>query len=85
MTHSHDHSDADKISCDDVLAHLVEFLNGEVDEKKKAEIDLHLETCRSCYSRADFERVLKKRLQDANTQDVPDRLKNRINRLLDDF
>ncbi len=83
MTDSYDHSD--KISCDDVLTHLVEYLNGEVDEAKQGEIDRHLKTCRECYSRADFERVLKTRIKNANADAVPDSLKNRIDGLLKDF
>ncbi|MBT5245033.1 MAG: mycothiol system anti-sigma-R factor [Rhodospirillaceae bacterium] len=83
MTDKHDHSD--KISCEDVLAHLIEFLNGEVNAEKQAQIDAHLQTCRGCYSRADFERVLKKRIKNANSEAVPDSLKNKIDGLLKDF
>ena len=83
MSDTHDHSE--EISCEDVLAHLVEFLNGEVDEAKQRQIDHHLESCRSCYSRADFERVLKKRIKNANSDAVPDSLKNRIDDLLKEF
>jgi|SaaInl8_135m_RNA_FD_contig_21_2198469_length_598_multi_13_in_0_out_0_1 anti-sigma factor (TIGR02949 family) len=83
MNHNHEH--AGGISCEDVLAHLVEYLNGEVDEIKQAEIDRHLETCRGCYSRADFERLLKKKISSANAEAVPDSLKKRIDGLLEDF
>jgi anti-sigma factor (TIGR02949 family) len=83
MTDTHDHSD--EITCEDVLAHLIEFLNGEVDAHKQAEIDHHLESCRGCYSRADFERVLKKRIKKAHNDVVPDSLKNRIDALLKEF
>ncbi|NQU59481.1 MAG: mycothiol system anti-sigma-R factor [Rhodospirillales bacterium] len=83
MTENHDHSD--KISCEDVLAHLVEYLNGEVSDEQQSEIDRHLESCRGCYSRADFERVLKKRIKNANADAVPESLKNRIDGLLKDF
>ncbi|MCO6413058.1 MAG: zf-HC2 domain-containing protein [Thiogranum sp.] len=70
-----------QIGCEEALKQLLEYLDQELGEQHSHEVDQHLSTCRSCYSRMEFEKRLKQRLQDAGRQEVPDTLKDRINRL----
>jgi anti-sigma factor (TIGR02949 family) len=81
--HTHDHPQG--ISCEDVLKHLVDFLHGEVDDIKTAEIEKHLDSCRGCFSRAEFEKALKARVKNDGAEAAPEGLQNRLNDLMDKF
>jgi anti-sigma factor (TIGR02949 family) len=70
-----------QIGCEEALKQLLEYLDGELPEQHLHEVDRHLSTCRSCYSRVEFESRLKQRLQDAGRQQVPGTLKDRIDQL----
>ena len=51
-----------RVSCEEVLSKLYAYLDREVDELTTSEIDHHLEHCRECFSRAEFEKVLRNRV-----------------------
>jgi anti-sigma factor (TIGR02949 family) len=70
-----------EISCEEALKNLLEQLDHELGEEQAETMDHHLSTCRSCYSRMEFEKRLKLHLREAGQQDVPDSLKNRITKL----
>lgn len=74
-----------KLSCEDVLENLFIYLDREVDEKMHADIEHHLQQCRECYSRADFERRLKQRIAETGEADAPEELQQRIKSLIDRF
>ena len=44
------------IKCEEALESLFEYLDGEIDGERHAAIEKHLEICRECYPRAQFER-----------------------------
>ena len=46
------------LTCEEVLKHLVAYLDRETDGHTAAEIEHHLEKCRGCFSRAEFEKQL---------------------------
>ena len=70
-------------TCEDALRVLAAHLDGELDGAR--ELERHLETCRSCYSRAEFERRLKARVADLGHEPVSDALSRRIRTLIGDF
>ena len=45
------------VNCEEALESLFEYLDGELDESNAAAIEKHLEICRKCYPRAQFERA----------------------------
>ena len=45
------------LTCEEVLKHLVAYLDREADERTTAEIERHLDECRGCFSRAAPERL----------------------------
>jgi anti-sigma factor (TIGR02949 family) len=73
------------LTCEEVLKHLVAYLDHESDAHTAAEIERHLERCRGCYSRAEFERQLKARVRAAGSRAAPERLRARIKKLVDEF
>ncbi len=66
------------IDCEEALRRLAEYLDHELGEVPRAEVEAHLETCRSCYSRAEFERELKSRLRELRQAPVDPAFESRI-------
>lgn len=79
------HTHKPGISCEEVLRQLLAYLDRDVDAHTAALIDRHLEACRGCFSRADFERKLKAHLQGAGEKPAPGRLRARIKDIVDKF
>jgi anti-sigma factor (TIGR02949 family) len=50
------------ITCEEALRVLADYLDGELSHSSHRSLEHHLEVCRSCYSRAEFESRLKSRL-----------------------
>lgn len=75
----------DITSCEEALKVLAEHLDRELDERRDAQLHDHLESCRSCYSRAEFEGRLKAQIRALGADDVPDDVAGRIQSLLGTF
>jgi anti-sigma factor (TIGR02949 family) len=73
------------MSCEEVLRHLVAYLDCEMDAATAAAIERHLEECRGCFSRAEFEKKLKAHVGEAASARAPERLRNRIRDLIRKF
>lgn len=43
--------------CEDVLAHLWDFLDGELPSAEEAAVQRHLEACNRCFPQYDFQRA----------------------------
>ena len=71
-----------EIDCDEVMRQLFDFLDGEVDETAEHEIHHHIDECRSCFSRVEFERVLKDRIRASKDEALPESLQDRITDLM---
>jgi len=78
-------SDPKIINCEKALRHLFEYLDRELDGDLQAQMQQHMERCRSCLSRLEFEQTLKAHVQDSGTEQAPDSLRNRVNTLLREF
>jgi anti-sigma factor (TIGR02949 family) len=73
------------IGCEEALRLLAEYLDGELEGAHRHEIDRHLERCRSCFSRAEFERRLKAQLGALRERPVQQRFEERIRALISRF
>jgi len=73
------------LSCEDVLDHLFAYLDGELDAVIGEDIERHLEACRGCFSRAEFERRLRAKLAEAAAVEAPEALRRRIRLLIERF
>ena len=72
-------------SCEDALAVLAAHLDGELDPGADRELERHLDTCRSCYSRAEFDRLLRERIAEAGREPVRPELAERVQTLIREF
>ncbi|MFW6084501.1 MAG: anti-sigma factor [Gemmatimonadota bacterium] len=74
-------------SCEEALKVLAEYLDSELRDRAPEVADgleRHLEVCRSCYSRAEFEKRLKARIADGSTA-APDGLRDRMRAMIREF
>lgn len=67
------------IPCEEAMARLFEFLDGELDEASAAEVRKHVDVCKACYPRFQFEKEFLDALHRAQEEGgiAPD-LKGRI-------
>ena len=77
--------DIKRIKCEEALARLFDYLDHELDEHQHAEMEQHLKICRSCYSRAEFERRLKAKLGAAAAEKPTEAFARRVRTLLRSF
>ena len=70
------------ITCDEALRMLAEFLDRELHFPEHEQLERHLELCRGCFSRAEFERRLKGEISRLGREDVSPEFDRRIRRLL---
>lgn len=67
------------IDCKETLARLYEYLDDELTPDRAAQVAEHLEACRHCFDRAEFERSFGRFMKDAARETVnADPLKSRI-------
>jgi mycothiol system anti-sigma-R factor len=67
------------------MRQLFDYLDGEVEETAEHEIHHHIDECRSCFSRVEFEKVLKERVRDSREQELPESLRDRVTDLMQNF
>lgn len=72
-------------SCEDALRVLAEHLDGELEAARERELERHLETCRHCFSRAEFERRLKEKVAAAGRKPVSRGLSERVQTMIREF
>lgn len=72
-------------TCEEALRVLAAHLDGELEEATHDEVDRHLRTCKSCWSRAEFERRLKEHVRSLAREPVGERLTGRVQKLIGEF
>ena len=69
--------------CEDALARLMEFIDGELPFEQEAAVKKHLDICTRCYPRYDFQRAYReftRRLRDRDH--APTMLRRRLFRMI---
>lgn len=64
--------------CGDAVHRLYHFLDGELDDARRADISRHLDDCRPCVEAFDFEKRLRDVIAQKCLDRVPDDLRSRI-------
>ena len=72
------------MSCEDALARVYEYLDGELDHLTHEQVKAHFDVCRRCYPHLASEQSFKAALNRAvEGHDAPEALKNRVLQLLE--
>lgn len=74
-----------KVSCEEVIARLLEYLDRELDETAEEEVARHIEHCRGCFSRAEFERRLRQKITETGEVRAPESLRRRVRSMVDRY
>jgi anti-sigma factor (TIGR02949 family) len=69
--------------CDDAIAQLYSYLDGELDADVVARVEFHLQRCSPCLEAYDFEAELRKVIVAKCEESVPGDLRQRIMDVLD--
>jgi mycothiol system anti-sigma-R factor len=86
MTNETDKPEVVDSDCLAAMDHLYAYLNGELGDKVAfATVEHHLAHCKSCYSRAEIEREINKRIKESGKDRTPDSLQNRLHKLIDEI
>lgn len=70
------------LTCEEVLEHLFAYIDQELDSEKKAEVEHHMEGCRGCFSRAEFEKRFRAKVIETGLSEAPERVHQRVRALL---
>lgn len=73
------------LDCREAIRLLAAYLDGELDEVDHGLVERHLDICRDCYSRAEFERRLKAQLEGLGRQPVEPSFEHRIRGMIRRF
>lgn len=73
------------LDCETVIRLMFAYLDGELHEADHRHVAEHLEQCRSCFSRAEFERRLRAHLTELGREPVPIVFEERVRSLIGEF
>lgn len=74
------------IGCLQAIEAFYAYLDGEIEDPKSiGKFEHHMRHCRSCYSRADVEKLLSQRIADSAKTKTPEMLQNRLRNLMDEI
>lgn len=76
---------SETINCEEALRLLAVYLDGELHGGEHTNVEHHLKACRSCFSRAEFERRLKSELSHLGRDDVRPAYEQQIRQLISQF
>ena len=68
--------------CDETIHELYHFLDGELTEERRREIEFHLNHCAPCVDIVSFESELRRVIADRCREQVPEELRNKIAELI---
>ena len=74
-----------EIDCLEAITRLYEYLDGNIDDESRASVEHHLDHCRDCFSRAEFESALTERIRESEKGKAPKSLQKRLRQLIDSF
>jgi anti-sigma factor (TIGR02949 family) len=74
-----------EIDCGEALEQIFAYLDRELGERDQAAMRRHLHTCKGCFSRVEFERLLKGKVRALRDEDAAPGVRERVKALLKGF
>lgn len=72
-------------SCEQVIQNIWDYLDREMCGEDMTEVQKHLDLCRGCFTRIEFEKILREKMRKTTHHCCPDKLKKRIKDLIDHY
>ena len=89
---THDHHDHPDIGCLEAIEGLYALLDGEIRSPETAkEIEAHVAHCKSCFSRAEVEKIITEKIRSLHQagagrgQKAPERLQRKLRDMLENL
>ena len=73
------------IDCAQAIQLIFSYLDNDLTTQKRLQMEQHLKTCRACFSRAEFEKMLSLEVRSLNQQTAPAVLQQRIRSMINRF
>ncbi len=73
------------ITCNEAMSKLYDYLDSELDDISEEEINRHVHDCRECFSRFDFEKRLRAKVQNLEEETTPPEVHGRLMALINKF
>ena len=73
------------ISCSEAMSKLQAYLDKEVDWPSEEEIHHHIEHCRECFSRTEFEKALRNKVEKLGSEKTPADVQARLSAMVKKF
>ena len=70
------------ISCEEALKRLFDYIDGFLENKSSEEFENHIEACRGCLKKAEFQLEVKRRLGKLKSKAPSNELNLKINKLI---
>ena len=70
------------LSCEQILQELWQYLDRDLTHEELASVKEHLDLCRSCFTRVEFEKCLREEMKKKTNHCCPEQVKDRIKNLL---
>jgi anti-sigma factor (TIGR02949 family) len=70
------------IDCEQALSRIFELIDHELKGTEREAMEQHLHTCKSCFSRVEFERRLKAKLKALHDEETSTAARVRLEKLL---
>ena len=70
-------------SCEKVIESVFDYLDKEMTPENMAELQKHLDLCRSCFSRFEFEISLRQNLRSKTNHTCPEKLKLKLRQIIE--
>jgi anti-sigma factor (TIGR02949 family) len=67
-----------KINCAEAEKRFNDLIDGYLKGQRKAELEFHIEHCRTCFGQVEFERKLKERVKNTESGNSPASLRKKI-------
>ena len=72
-------SEPEMIGCEEALALIQEFIDGELDDLPRAQVEKHFEVCAACYPHLKLEESFREALRRASAKDrAPEELRGKV-------
>jgi anti-sigma factor (TIGR02949 family) len=71
------------LTCAEAIRLLVEYLDNELSTGRRDDLEHHLEICRSCHARHEFERGLKEQIAGLASETIRPEFRSRLRSLVD--
>ena len=74
-----------RIDCEQALKQILAYIDRELGDEEREAVQGHLHTCKSCFSRMEFERLLKGKVGALREEPASPQLSKRVKSLLKSY